>query len=81
MKRKTIYLFLLLTTGFLQNCTEPIQKENTGGDLEWSKESPAGMKELQFSSAGSLLQGFMYKANESKPHPLLILFTNYQTEN
>ena len=77
MKRKTIYLFLLLTTGFLQNCTEPIQKENTGGDLEWSKESPAGIRELQFNSEGSLLQGFMYKANENKPHPLLILLHGY----
>ena len=43
-------------------------------DLQWSTDSPAGFQELQIPSAGSLLQGFMYKANGSKPHPLFRSF-------
>ena len=46
-------------------------------DLVWTKDSPAGMVELQINSAGSLLQGFMYKANGSKPHPTLLLLHGY----
>lgn len=46
-------------------------------DVTWSKESPAGMVELQVPSAGSLLQGFMYKANGGKPHPTLLLLHGY----
>lgn len=46
-------------------------------DLEWSTASPAGSIELQLPSAGSLLQGFMYKANGAKPHPTLLLLHGY----
>lgn len=46
-------------------------------DLEWSKESPAGFQELQLPSAGSLLQGFMYKANGKQAHPLLLVLHGY----
>lgn len=46
-------------------------------DLAWTTDSPAGFQELQLPSAGSLLQGFMYKANGSKPHPLLLLLHGY----
>lgn len=46
-------------------------------DLGWSKDSPASMIELQLPSDGSLLQGFMYKANGSKPHPTLLVLHGY----
>jgi pimeloyl-ACP methyl ester carboxylesterase len=46
-------------------------------DLALTKDSPAGFMELQIPSAGSRLQGFMYKANGSKPHPTLLLLHGY----
>lgn len=46
-------------------------------DLAWSKEAPAGFMELQLPSAGSLLQGFMYKPNGKGPHPTLLLLHGY----
>lgn len=46
-------------------------------DLQWQPESPAGFEELQIPSAGSLLQGFMYKANGAQPHPALLLLHGY----
>lgn len=46
-------------------------------DLEWSATSPAGMMELQIPSSGSLMQGFMYKANGPQSHPTLILLHGY----
>ena len=46
-------------------------------DLELSRVSPAGFVELQLNSAGSLLQGFMYKANGGGAHPTLLLLHGY----
>jgi acetyl esterase/lipase len=69
MKRKLSYALLIFFIGFT--------KINAQQDLQWSKESPAGFMELQLPSAGSLLQGFMYKANGSKPHPTLLLLHGY----
>jgi pimeloyl-ACP methyl ester carboxylesterase len=46
-------------------------------DLNWTKDSPAGFMELQINSAGSLMQGFMYKANGARPHPTLLLLHGY----
>lgn len=46
-------------------------------DLEWSATSPAGMMELQIPSFGSLMQGFMYKANGPQHHPTLVLLHGY----
>lgn len=64
------FLFLLI-------CILGLQKINAQEDLKWSTDSPAGFVELQLPSAGSLLQGFMYKANGSKPHPTLLLLHGY----
>jgi hypothetical protein len=66
--KKILFIFLLVM-GFAK-----IQAQE---DLKWSSDSPAGFIELQLPSAGSLLQGFMYKANGSKPHPTLILLHGY----
>lgn len=46
-------------------------------DLQWSTDSPASFIELQIPSAGSLMQGFMLKANGSTPHPTLILLHGF----
>jgi acetyl esterase/lipase len=46
-------------------------------DLTLSTDSPAGFKELQIPSHGSLMQGFMYKANGKKPHPTLLLLHGF----
>lgn len=77
---KSIFAFLLLVMlcnpALLQaqaNSQQTFQQE----DLAWATGSPAGFQELQLPSAGSLLQGFMYKANGSKPHPLLLLLHGY----
>jgi pimeloyl-ACP methyl ester carboxylesterase len=67
--RKVVYFLLILLIGFT--------KVNAQQDLQWTTESPAGFMELQLPSAGSLLQGFMYKANGSKPHPTLLLLHGY----
>jgi uncharacterized protein len=46
-------------------------------DLVLDKISPAAQKELTISSNGSLLQGFMYKANGGHKHPTLLLLHGY----
>jgi pimeloyl-ACP methyl ester carboxylesterase len=70
------FLAFLLLSGIgstnAQNPGSLLQK-----DLQWSTSSPAGFMELQLPSAGSLLQGFMYKANGVQPHPTLLLLHGY----
>jgi dipeptidyl aminopeptidase/acylaminoacyl peptidase len=46
-------------------------------DIEWDKSSPAGTTELRIPSNGSLLQGFIYKANGGQKHPTLLLLHGY----
>lgn len=46
-------------------------------DIEWDKTSPATLRELQIPSGGSLMQGFMYKANGKQKHPTLLLLHGY----
>lgn len=70
MRQKSWSLSILL----LFACTFSVYAQT---DLTWSSDSPAGMIELQFPSHGSLLQGFMYKANHAAPHPTLILLHGY----
>jgi pimeloyl-ACP methyl ester carboxylesterase len=65
---KKILLWLLLTAALQVQAQE---------DLALSAESPAGFMELQMPSDGSLLQGFMYKANGNAPHPTLLLLHGY----
>lgn len=78
--RKNLIIFLLFTL-FVN--TQTLNAQTTSKptfvqeDLQWSKDSPAGFQELQMPSDGSLLQGFMYKANGSEPHPLLLLLHGY----
>jgi pimeloyl-ACP methyl ester carboxylesterase len=69
--KKQLFIILFLST--LITSKESTAQE----DLKWSTDSPAGFMELQLPSAGSLLQGFMYKANGSKPHPTLLLLHGY----
>ncbi|HEV7701441.1 MAG TPA: alpha/beta fold hydrolase [Pyrinomonadaceae bacterium] len=46
-------------------------------DLAWDKASPAGTVELTIPSEGSLLQGFLYRANGKQKHPTLLLLHGY----
>ena len=66
---KRFFIFLLI----IAPCTTVFSQQ----DLEWSKESPAAFQELQLPSDGSLLQGFMYKANGKQAHPLLLVLHGY----
>jgi len=55
----------------------------TGGDtlvltdIQRDAASPAGSTELNIPSAGSMLQGFIYKANGSQNHPTMLLLHGY----
>ncbi len=68
----TIY-FLLFINSNAQNISNSI----TLSDVERDKDSPASFMELQIPSESSLLQGFMYKANNSQMHPTLIMLHGY----
>jgi pimeloyl-ACP methyl ester carboxylesterase len=65
--RKLLILLLILSAMRLQ----------AQEDLAWPKEFRAGFMELQLPSAGSLLQGFMYKPNGKGPHPTLLVLHGY----
>jgi len=79
MKKRTLQLLAMIFVVGLQQIAA--QTSVDAGmyqkDLEWSSDSPAGFAELTIPSAGRSLQGFMYKANGSKPHPTLILLHGY----
>ena len=46
-------------------------------DITWDKDAPAGMAELFIPSEGSLLAGFIYKANGVQKHPTVLLLHGY----
>ncbi len=46
-------------------------------DLTWDEASPAGTVELTIPSGGSMLQGFLYRANGKQKHPTLLLLHGY----
>ena len=53
------------------------QDSMTIQDLKWDEESPAGFVELKIPSSGSLMQGFLLRANGKQKHPTLILLHGY----
>jgi uncharacterized protein len=78
MQKATIFLLFIATLiihnkVLSQNPTDSIVLR----DIEWDKSSPAGTTELRISSNGSLLQGFIYKANGGQKHPTLLLLHGY----
>ena len=78
MQKATIFLLFIATLmiqnkASSQNLTDSIVLK----DIEWDKSSPAGMRELTIPSNGSLLQGFIYKANGVQKHPTLLLLHGY----
>ncbi len=46
-------------------------------DLQWDKGAPAGTLELFIPSSGSLMSGFIYKANGAQKHPTVLLLHGY----
>jgi uncharacterized protein len=46
-------------------------------DIYWNDLAPDGFEELQIPSAGSLMQGFIYKAHGMEKHPTVILLHGY----
>jgi uncharacterized protein len=46
-------------------------------DIDWDKQSPAGMTELGIPSGGLVLPGLLYRANGAEKHPTLILLHGY----
>jgi pimeloyl-ACP methyl ester carboxylesterase len=76
--RKALIICLLIILSVPQYLSAQVAKDELlQKDLGWTTDSPAGFLELQLPSAGSLLQGFMYKANGPKPHPTLLLLHGY----
>lgn len=78
MQKTTISLFLIAAL-FIDN---KVLSQYPGDsivlrDIIWDKSSPAGTIELKIPSNGSLLQGFMYKANGRQNHPTLLLLHGY----
>ena len=78
MQKATIFLLFIATLIIhnkvvSQNLTDSIVLR----DIEWDKSSPAGTRELTIPSDGSLLQGFIYKANGVQKHPTLLLLHGY----
>lgn len=78
MQKATIFLLLITiliihSKVLSQNLTDSIVLR----DIEWDKSSPAGTRELTIPSDGSLLQGFIYKANGVQKHPTLLLLHGY----
>lgn len=69
----TTICFLIFINSNAQNISNSI----TLSDIERDKDSPALFIELQIPSESSLLQGFMYKSNNSQKHPTLIMLHGY----
>ena len=75
--RKCLNKFLSLCFLFI-GCDSYAQSDSIIlKDINWDKNSPAGMNELFISSGKSLLAGFIYKANGEQKHPTLLLLHGY----
>ena len=77
--QKAIIFLLFIATLIIQNkaLTQHLTDSIVLKDIEWDKSSPAGTRELTIPSNGSLLQGFIYKANGVQKHPTLMLLHGY----
>jgi pimeloyl-ACP methyl ester carboxylesterase len=69
----TAFIALAFLPAFAQSDKDEIVLHN----LTWEPGSPAGFSELTIPSAGSLLQGFIYKPNGNQKHPTLIMLHGY----
>ena len=71
-------LGFIFTTLIFNFCSAQVLTDSlTLRDTEWDMCSPASLKELQIPSNGSLMQGFMYKANGKQKHRTLLLLHGY----
>ena len=76
--KKTRYLIIALClVGVSRIDAQSVSSKIVLEDLSWDEDSPAGMKELNIPSDGSLLQGLIYKANGGGKHPTLLLLHGY----
>jgi len=69
----TTICFLIFINSNAQNISNSIRLS----DIETAKDSPALFVGLQIPSESSILQGFMYKSNNSQKHPTLIMLHGY----
>ncbi len=76
---KKFYPLLILFCSFSLTSTlaQSVSNKIVLEDLEWDIEAPAGVKELNIPSDGSLLQGLIYTANGTGKHPTLLLLHGY----
>ena len=75
--KPTFYLISVFCLLSAQLNAQAVSNKIILEDLTWDAEAPAGMKELNIPSAGSLLQGFIYQANGNEKHPTLLLLHGY----
>jgi pimeloyl-ACP methyl ester carboxylesterase len=79
--QKQIFIYFTLLIAFIANPgfaqTQASDDTIVLRDITWDNSSPAGMKELTITSGGSLLQGFIYKADGGQKHPTLLLLHGY----
>ncbi|HEY6901604.1 MAG TPA: alpha/beta fold hydrolase [Puia sp.] len=68
----TLFLLLFTATIAFSQTDSLVLK-----DIEWDAISPAGQTELFIPSGGSVLAGFIYRANGAQKHPTLLLLHGY----
>ena len=69
--------FLIVLTVFISKGLFAQSDSIVLRDITWDKDAPAGMTELFVPSEGSMLAGFIYKANGAQKHPTLLLLHGY----
>ena len=77
MKKFYLLFILFYSISFTSTIAQSVSNEIVLEDLVWDIDSPAGVKELNIPSEGSLLQGLIYKANGTGKHPTLLLLHGY----
>ncbi len=77
MKKSYLLFILVCSISFTSALAQSVSNKIVLEDLVWDIDSPAGVKELNIPSEGSLLQGLIYTANGTGKHPTLLLLHGY----